>query len=144
MSYREYWFLGHEWGDLPMIFSSNEVTIECPYLILPLGNIVDGTVPSKWQWKGQTTFMEFGITTYFAQPTKIYLRSKTINRDSFHSLFLVIEIWWKIRMVAIRPLTIKSLQNFMHSAAARLSCHVQNFIGTVRMWMRTKGYVHRI
>ena len=28
MSYREWRFFGHEWGDLPMIFTSDEVTSE--------------------------------------------------------------------------------------------------------------------
>ena len=28
MSYREYRFLGHEWGDLPKIFTSDEVMSE--------------------------------------------------------------------------------------------------------------------
>ena len=28
MSYREYQFLGYEWGDLPIIFTSDEVTNE--------------------------------------------------------------------------------------------------------------------
>ena len=28
MSYREYRFLGHEWGDMPIIFTRDEVTSE--------------------------------------------------------------------------------------------------------------------
>ena len=47
---------------------------------------------------------------------------------STDDIWITIQNLWKIRIVVISLVTVRTLQIFAHSMTAQLSCHMQNFV----------------